>query len=521
MSAVALKQQAEQFAAAGQFDSALDALSRAMALDPGDADIPVQSSYVASLMGRYRDAREFALQASALKPRSLDVATEMISRLRAFNLEKELRAALRALPPPSRLDIRTLLQVGAQLSYFNLQDEAMKYLDEARRADPAFPPTLLARAQVLMYMGRFDEARKDLAVVEKRAPQIPKTYWLYSRMGKATSSLNHVATIRSLLRNDALRVDDRVSLAYALHTELDDLGDHAGAAEALDLALRTKRASLKYDASITSGIVDGLIRLDWDAMSNGSLVDGPTPIFIVGPHRSGTTLLEHLLDSSPDLLGIGEIYDFTSQMRYATDHHCRGPIDATLISRTGNVDFDAVGRGYMASVAWRLNGEKFFTDKLPTNFFNVGFILKALPNAKILHLVRDPMEVGFSNLRESFGDVNQHTYDQREMAAYLKDYQRLMAFWHEKFPGRILDVPYVELTRDPAAMMEKVTAYVGMEMTDAMRAGKGSNRAVATASAVQVREGVKAREVPKWMPYSEYLAPMRHALVESGLYQSS
>lgn len=119
----------------------------------------------------------------------------------------------------------------------------------------------------------------------------------------------------------------------------------------------------------------------------------------------------------------------------------------------------------------------------------MSFILKALPNARVLHLVRDPMEVGCSNLRESFGDVNQHTCDQREMAAYLKDYQRMLAFWHEQFPGRILDVPYLDMTRDPASMMERVTSYVGMEMTDAMREGRGSNRAVATASAVQVREG--------------------------------
>src|SRR5690606_20506138 len=107
--------------------------------------------------------------------------------------------------------------------------------------------------------------------------------------------------------------------------------------------------------------------------SEGSQATPRTPIFIVGMHRSGTTLLEQLLDASPQVRGAGELYDFTSAMRFAADHHCRGVIDTTIVERAQGVDLAAVGRHYLESVAWRLGDEPFFVDKLPSNFLNIGF----------------------------------------------------------------------------------------------------------------------------------------------------
>ena len=229
-------------------------------------------------------------------------------------------------------------------------------------------------------------------------------------------------------------------------------------------------------------------------------------------HRSGTTLLEQLLDGHSQVQGIGELYDFTAQMRYATDHHCRGVIDATIAERAGGVDYRAVGEGYLAGLEWRLGERRCFTDKLPSNFLNLGFICSALPQARILHMVRDPLEVCFSNLRELFSDANPYSYDQRELAAYYRQYQRLMAHWRAQWGDRILDIEYTELTRDPETVMRRVTAFCGLEFEPAMMALGARTRGVATASAVQVRQGIVAREAPKWKPYEGYLQPLIEAL---------
>ena len=207
-------------------------------------------------------------------------------------------------------------------------------------------------------------------------------------------------------------------------------------------------------------------------------------------------------------------------MREATDHHCRGVIDRELVRRSAGLDFAAIGRGYLDGVAWRSEGRRFVVDKLPSNFLNLGFILTALPQARVLHMVRDPMETCFSNLRELFSDANPYSYDQLELAEYYGQYRRLMAHWHARFPGRIHDVRYEDLVGDSEATMRAVAGYCGLEFEPGMlQPGEGGS-AVATASAVQVRGGIRRRQVPKWQPYASQLAPMAERLQELGLREA-
>jgi len=307
------------------------------------------------------------------------------------------------------------------------------------------------------------------------------------------------------------RPEDIALLAFALHKELDDLGEHVGAWNALVHACQAKRATLDYQPAQTHALIDALIAMPVQAPV-APIDNARTPIFIVGMHRSGTTLLEQLLDGHSQVHGVGELYDFTSQMRYATDHHCRGVIDTTIVQRAAQADFAAVGAGYLAGMKWRLHGVRFFTDKLPSNFLNIGFICRALPQAKILHMVRDPVETCFSNLRELFSDANPYSYDPLELADYYRQYERLMAHWRAAYPDRILDVDYAELTRDTETVLRRVVAFCELDFEPRMLELGKRERGVATASAVQVREGVVAREVPKWAPYAEPLKPMIEAL---------
>lgn len=196
---------------------------------------------------------------------------------------------------------------------------------------------------------------------------------------------------------------------------------------------------------------------------------------------------------------------------------CKGTIDLAMVERAHGVDVRALGQHYMDGLAWRLGKEPFFTDKQPANFLNIGFICQALPGAKILHMVRDPVQTCFSNLRELFTEINPHSYDQRDMADYFVRYRRLMSHWHEILPGRILDVDYARLTADPEAAMREVSAFCGIEYVDDMRSTTASDRAVGTASSIQVREGVLRRDRPKWAPYADRLQPLIAALRQGGV----
>ena len=509
----ALSERAQGHAVAREFKQATECYLQALTLSPGDPEILLQLSYMESLAGHYRSAHDYALQASTRETQRAEVIKELLARLRTFNEVPAMLACIERMLPMSRIPIPSLITIAAQLTYAGLPQKAIVFLDEAWRADPDYPPTLLSRAHVLMFLGRFVEAGKDLARVLARAPKIAQAYWLQSQVRRQSAGENHLAQIKAQLLTAQRAPQDRALLLFALHKELDDLGRHDEAWDALQQGCASKRSSLRYDARQSRDVFERLLNSEPRTTSVQRPPDGDTrPIFIVGMHRSGTTLLEQLLDGHSDVRGLGELYDFTTAMRYATDHHRAGVIDAEIIGRAAMIDPADVGRRYLEGVAWRLSGERHFIDKLPSNFLNAGFICDALPQAKILHMVRDPLETCFSNLRELFSDANPYSYDQLELADFFNHYRELMAHWHARHPGRILDVDYAQLTREPEATVRRVCEFLGIMFEPKMLDMQSRTRGVVTASAVQVRDRIQVQETPKWRAYEQYLMPLRERL---------
>jgi Flp pilus assembly protein TadD len=513
-----LAERAARHAEAGDWDAARADWLAALALSPDSADVMLELSYVESLADHYRAARDWALRAARLAPHAADTQPALLRRLRTFNETAMLREqASRHLDDP-RARHEVLMECGRLLTLSNDFDLALRCAQAAVAKAPNDPGARMLRGQSLADHGRIDEAARDFEWVLARNPRAAGVWWKLSRLRKQTPQSNHVSQLRTLLAVPGLRPLDAAAAARALHKELDELGDYAGAWQALQTMCKAMRSTLRYDLRETRNLVDALIA--WSPAST----EGPappsadrTPIFIVGMHRSGTTLLEQLLDASPQVRGIGEIFDFAGAMSFATDHHCRGAVDATIVERARGADFAEVGRRYLDGIAWRLDRETHFTDKLPANFLNIGFVLRALPQARILHSIRDPVETCFSSLRELFSDIYPYSYDQAELADYFAQYRRLMAHWHAAFPGRILDVDYARLTSATETTMREVASFCGLDYIDAMRSTSSSNRAVSTASAMQVRENVAAREVPKWAPYASYLQPMLETLRANGV----
>ena len=499
--------------------SAAAALHELTTLAPDSARAWIELSYVESFRGHYRVAGSAITSAARIPGLAGADLADVLARLRTFNDAGTVRQIARTLMQSSIPDSSLLATCAMHLS--NLNDHALA-LECARMAvtvDEDGMAPRLARGQMLSQHGDLAAATADFERCLARAPALASAWWALSRLRRQTTEHNHVQALRKLLARHGLSPADLAYASFALHKELDDLGDVEGAWAALQHACTAKRATLKYAVEDSRMLVDALVAMPATAPTPPPAADanGRIPIFIVGMHRSGTTLLEQLLDGSPQVRGVGELYDFTSAMRYATDHHCKGVIDRTIVQRAAAADFAEAGQRYLQGMAWRLGDERFFTDKLPSNFLNIGFICRALPQARILHMVRDPVETCFSNLRELFSDANPYSYDQLELADFFLQYRRLMAHWHAAYPGRILDVDYAELTRDPEAVMRKVAAFCGIDYADAMRDPRSSTRAVSTASAVQVRDRVVRREVPKWAPYAKHLQPLIGALRQGGV----
>ena len=298
---------AEKHAGAGDFAQAIACYESALASAPGDPNLLLQLSYMHSLSGHYVEARGYAMRAHAVGTKSESVLKELIARLRTFNEIPALLECIERMLPLSRIPVPLLLAFAAQLSYVNLPGRAIEFLDEAKRADPDYPATLLSRAQVLIYLGRFAEAEQDVVHALKRAPELAQGYWLLAQVRRQTPESNHVQRIASRLEAPMRSAEEPALLGFALHKTLDDLGRHLEAWFALRKGCASKRSTLRYDACATSRLFAAL--RSWEAIADDTApVSGAgdaVPVFVVGMHRSGTTLLEQLLDGHRDIRGLG------------------------------------------------------------------------------------------------------------------------------------------------------------------------------------------------------------------------
>jgi hypothetical protein len=178
------------------------------------------------------------------------------------------------------------------------------------------------------------------------------------------------------------------------------------------------------------------------------------------------------------------------------------------------LDYHAIGARYLAQTQWRARGRRYFVDKLPANYFFAGAIHRAFPQAPILHMSRDPMDVCFSNYKALFGDACAYSYHLPSLAAHYRSYARLMRHWHEAMPGRILDVAYADLVAAPEAAARRILAHCGLPFEAGCLDISRNASPVATLSTAQVREGIHARANGEWRRYAEPLATLRDLLPE-------
>jgi tetratricopeptide (TPR) repeat protein len=335
-----------------------------------------------------------------------------------------------------------------------------------------------------------------------------------SRLRKQNAAHQHLDDIRQRLRVADKGGVDHAALEFAQFKELDDLGEYASAWEALQRGNAVMHARMPYDQDHQEAVVKALIALctqEFLQESDAGFV-GAMPIFIIGMPRSGTTLLERILGNHSQVTSAGELDDFPHQLRWQADHHDRALLDPILLERAPSLDYPNIGRRYLAQTQWRAQGKAYFIDKLPPNYLLAGFIQRALPQAHILHMTRDPMDVCFSNYKALFGDTYAYSYHLPSLAAHYRQYQRILQQWHRAMPGRILDVSYAELVGAPEATARRVLDFCGLPFEADCSDITRNPVPVATLSTAQVREGIHGRAQGEWRRYETQLAYLRDAL---------
>ena len=474
-----------------------------------------------NVRGHYEMALE-RIDAAVTKDRDPQLEIKRAWLMSRAHRRQELPGLLARLAGEAGNDAQLLWQLGKLYYHHNRFPEAIDLYERALRIKNA-PHVRYDLALARFYSGDAEVSEHDLDQLLSQGWRAGTIAYLRSTLRKQRPQQNHVRELESWLAGGAMQPVDEAGTLYALAKEMEDLGDHATAFAHLERGARKRRGALDYDVSrVVAGLQEIMASTSAEILAKASPGHPERgAIFILGMPRTGTTLTERLLLQSGQVANAGELVDFELLVGRAVaqileDQPGMSPTEAAL-----KIDFEEIGRLYMLDARMMARGSRIFIDKMPANFLYCGLIHKALPAARIIHLVRDPLDTCYAIYKTLFFKAYEFSYDLEELADYYTAYHRLMAHWREIMPDAILDVRYEDLVTDTEAQARRIYDWCGLEWTPEALAVPGKRAVYATASAAQVREPVHSRSVNSSRRHLKALMPLARKLVAAGIMDAS
>ena len=377
---------------------------------------------------------------------------------------------------------------------------------------------MLNYANNLVYHGRTEDAQGIYRRIIAIRPDSPQAHWQLSGSRKATDG-EHIDQMTQILEQKHLHPRARAFYFYAIGKEREDLQQWELAFDAFSKGARYRRETVAFDEAAEIEMFQFLednFTADWfDNTAEGN--PDPSPVFVLGQPRTGTTLVERILSSHSQVHSAGELQQFSLAIRRLGDYRDPKRFSAGFFNSSLNLDMAQVGSLYLQTAKKMRGDTPRFVDKLPQNYLMIPLILKALPNAKVVHLTRGPMDACFASFKQLFADAYLHSYDQEEMVRHHLRYRRLMDVWRQRFPNRFLDISYEATASDLEQNARTLIEYLELPWEDACLDFHQQDGAVSTASAVQVREPAHTRSIGRWRKYEKQLSPMINILREHGV----
>lgn len=430
-------------------------------------------------------------------------------------------AAERALALEPR-DALTLDTVGVVLARIGAHERAADAFRRATALEPARADFQYNLGTALRFLGDFTGA----AAAFERAVQIdPRFYRAYSVLAEVRSAAPDTARVerlRRLLTGVGDDVDAELHLRHALATELEGLGDYDASFAELEAGKRRKRAAVGYDFAADRALFE---RAEAACDQRFLASAGPghaddAPVFVVGMPRTGTTLVERILASHSQVSSVGELPTFAIEAKRAARNRSPKLLDPAIFAAAAGLDFASLGRAYVESATQVHDRTPRFVDKMPLNFFYVGFIAAALPQAKIVCVRRNPLDTCVASYRRLFATgfpYYRYAYDLADIGRYYLRFDRLMRHWRELLGPRLHEVRYERLVAEPRRETTRLLEHLELEWEEACLAFHRNPSPVATASAVQVREPLHDRFVGRWRRFGSRLDDLVAQLRAAGI----
>jgi tetratricopeptide (TPR) repeat protein len=540
----------------GKPDEAVAALRQAVEIDPDSPQAYQALGSVLRKQGRLEEAAAAFFHLVRLQPERAEAYLSLGTVLREqVQLERALavlREALRLRPDLAEAH----LQLGLALTDQGLLEEAESALREALRLQPDRVAALgqlgslleelgqaeegrrlVARAISLhpenvevcvhhgisqVNQGRFEDARMEFLRALSLRPECGAAYFFLAKDVKHSFAADEMSRMEGLLGRDDLPLRDRVNLHFALARIYDRAEDFDRAFFHCDQGNAHKRELLRrqgneFDAAAHARLVERLIATftpEYFARVHGFGSQSDLPAFIVGMPRSGTTLVEQILASHPDVLGAGELRNMKRLLTGLPSEVASLADYPECLSRLDRDAADRVAERYLEDLQ-RLGGDRLrVADKLPMNFHHLGLIATLFPRAQIIHCRRDPRDVCWSCYFQNFREIY-FASDLKVLGDYERLYERLMSHWRAVLPVPIYEVVYEEIVENPERVSRELVAFCGLPWHDSCLTFYKTRRVVRTSSNFQVRRPVYKGSVGYWKNYARHLGPLLEALGSS------
>ena len=407
----------------------------------------------------------------------------------------------------------TLCNWGLALAQLERWDEAEAKFRCAIATNPGFAGAYNNLGLILKERGRMAEARSAVEEAIRLSPKDASYYDNLAAMRSFDAGERHLTALESLAADAAsLSAVNRMHLHFALAKINEQLGNPDNAFRQLLAANALKRQQVAYDEAATLAQMTRtreLFTREFVRDREGDGLRSPVPLFIIGMPRSGTTLIEQILASHPAIFGAGELTLFEQTTDAIGRTTTRSPTFPEFMPDMTAQQFRNLGALYLDKLAARAPAAARIVDKMPANFLFAGLIHLALPDATIIHAIRDPVDTCVSCFAVHFTKGQSHTYDLAELGRYYRHYQELMAHWRRVLPpGRIIDVRYEDLVDDLESAARRIIARCGLPWDSRCLDFHRNERPVRTASATQVRQPIYRSSVGRWRRYQNYLGPL-------------
>ncbi|MGD1016585.1 MAG: sulfotransferase [Roseiarcus sp.] len=502
----------------GRVEAALASFDKAAAISPTYVDALANRGLVLLDFKRRQAALASFDQALSIAPNHVDA---LAHRGRALIELRRPEAALASLDRALAINpghVIALNHRGGALAELGRFDEALACFDRAHALRPDYAEALENKASTLALHGRMAEAAATVDQAIALAPRRARAYFLSTTYQRVQPGDRRLAAMEDLAGEMAsLPLDDQINLNFALARAYRDLGDPERSFPRLAAGTALKRKMIAYDeARALEGFERAETTFTGELMRRAATCgeSSAAPVFIVGMPRSGTTLIEQILASHPNVFAAGEIDDFAVVLEDLRASEKIAAPYPELAAEISPEQLRRLGAGYLQRLRALAPAAERITNKKPENFIYLGLIRLALPNAQVIHVRRDPLDTCFSCFSQNFSEgAVPYAYDLGELGRFYRAYETLMEHWRAVLPAdAMIEVRYEDVVADLEGQARRLVAYCGLEWDPRCLEFHRAERAVRTASIAEVRQPIYATSIGRWRAYEAFLGPLREGL---------